>query len=332
MIKRVLAIALLFTTSAFAQVPTPRASVLPPIFDFGSAKPGATVEGSFTVSNSGDAPLEIQKVVVSCGCVLADFPNKTLQPGESEVLSAKFNSKGFFGPQVKNIRVYTNDPQANSLLLTFRGEVQREFKIEPAQFYFGDVLVGSERKVKVQLTSNVPGIDFQDVASKSDLFAVEAVDSKKDALEVKTIELAVKPNSPIGVVRSVVLVHTTSTNEPVVSIPVFIKVQGELQLSPPYISFDLLDAPLPEPITRTVDLKNVGDDAPNIVSIESDNPNVTGKFKVLKPGKLFEIQITLSEESLGVVRAKLTINTDRLDDSRKSVTLPVYAFVAKKGD
>jgi hypothetical protein len=331
-IKKLLGILLFVSSSAFAQVPAPRAVVTPAIFDFGKAQPGATIEGTFTVSNHGSAALDIQRVVASCGCVTPSIPKTTLQPGESEVLSAKFNSKGFFGPQVKNIRLYTNDPQASSLLLTFRGDVAREFKLEPAQFYFGDVLAGTERKIKVQLSSNVEGITLGDVASKSDLFKVETADSNKDGLGIKTIELSLKSNAPIGVTRSIVLVHTTSANEPVISIPVFAKVQGELQLSPQYISFDLLDAPLPESITRTVDLKNVGADSSNIVSIESDNPFVSGKFKVLKPGKLFEIQVTLSQESKGVIRARLTINTDRLDESSKSVTLPVYAFVAKKGE
>ena len=332
MIKRSLWIILLLASSASAQVPAPKAVVKPAIFEFGKALPGSIVEGTFTIFNEGNAPLDIQKVVLSCGCMTPSLSKYTLQPGESEVLSAKFDSKGFFGPQVKNIRIYTNDPQANSLLLTIRGEVSREFKIEPAQFYFGDVLVGSERKVSVQLSSTLASIGFGDVASKSDLFTVKAVDSQKDGLASKAIELAVKPNSPVGVIRSVILVHTNSTNEPVISIPVYIKVQRELQLSPSYVSFDLVEGPLSGPITRTVDLRNVGEDTPSIISIDSDNPFVSGTVKVLKPGKLFEIQITLSEQTQGVVRAKLTINTDRLDDSSKSVTLPVYAFVAKKGE
>ena len=315
-----------------AQVPAPKAVVKPAIFDFGKVAPGALIEASFTIFNEGNAPLDIQKIVPSCGCMAPSLAKNTIAPGESEILSAKFNSKGFFGPQVKNVRLYTNDPQANSLLLTFRGEVARDFKIEPAQFYFGDVLSGSERKVKIQLSSNSPEVKFGEVALKSESFTTEIFDREKGGLAVKTIELALKPDAPIGVIRSIVLVHTNSVNEPVISVPVFAKIQGELQLSPSYISFDLLEAPLSGPVSRTVDLKNVGDDFPSIISIESDNPFVSGSFKVLKSGKLFEIQILLSEESNGVVRARLTINTDRLDESRKSVTLPVYAFVARKGE
>jgi hypothetical protein len=332
MIARYLAVIILFVTSASAQVPAPKAIVTPAIYDFGKITAGTVAEGNFTIANNGNAPLEIQRVVASCGCLTPAIPKTTLQPGESEVIVAKFDSKGFFGKQVKNVRLYTNDPQASSLLLTFRGEIAREFKIEPAQFYFGDLLQGTERKVKVNLTSNLPSITIGEVFSKSDLFKVETLASKIDGIESKSIELSVKPDAPQGIVRSIVLVHTNSTNEPVISIPIFIKIQGDLQLSPSYVSFDLLEAPLAEPMTRVVDLKNIGEDSPNIVSIESDNPFVSGKFKVLKPGKLFEIEIRLSEESKGVIRAKLTINTDRLDDSRKSVTLPVYAFVTKKGD
>jgi hypothetical protein len=330
--RKTIGLILALTTLTEAQVPEPRAVVSPAIIDFGKVQSGEVVEGVFNIMNTGTAPLEIQKIVSSCGCMLTASPAKFVQPNETVPVNAKFLSKGFFGPQVKNLRIYTNDPEANSVLLTFRGEVIREFKIEPAQFFFGDVLKGTERKVKVTITSTKPDIKIGQIASKSDLLALSVSDNGKDGSLSKTIEVSVKPDAPIGIVRSLILVHTTSTNEPVVAIPTFARVQGELQLAPDYISFDLLEAPLAGPVVKSVDLKNVGSDLPNITSIESDSPFVSAQFKVLKPGKLFEIRVVLNEQSKGIIKAKLTINTDRLDESRKSVTLPVYAFVTKKGE
>ena len=323
---------ILTASAVSAQLPEPKAVYSSSLFNFGKLQPGAVADTKFTISNSGNAPLEIQKVIASCGCTSADVDKKSIPPGESATLAVRFSSKGFFGEQVKNVRVYTNDPKAHSLLFTLRGEVEREFSIQPAQFFFGNVLKGSSPRIQLHLSAKRPGILLGEVSTRSEFLDVRAVDAGTAEEPAKDIEVIIKPGVSTQILRSSVMIRTNSENESVVSIPVYAKIVGELQAEPSYVSFDLVEEPVLVPLKKTIGLKNIADDSPEIVSIESGSEFISAKPKQLKQGKLWEIEVTLHEKASGIIRTQLTIVTDRLDESKKSVTVPVYAFISRKGE
>lgn len=77
-----------------------------------------SVSGVFKVVNKGDAPLLIEGVYVSCGCVSATHSKEPIMPGESGTVTATLFPEGRNGRFLKSIYVYTNTiPRKNVVRL-----------------------------------------------------------------------------------------------------------------------------------------------------------------------------------------------------------------------
>lgn len=76
--------------------------------DFGDIFQGDKVSYVFKFENTGDEPLIITDVRVTCGCTVPDWPRDPIAPGESASLTVKFNSAGKKGRQNKVISVVSN--------------------------------------------------------------------------------------------------------------------------------------------------------------------------------------------------------------------------------
>jgi len=89
---------------------------------------GKIVEGqklvlSFRFRNSGDKPLLISSVAPSCGCTVAEKPEKPIMPGEEGEIRGEFNSEGRVGVFNKTMLVLANVKGKVPQLLVFKGEV-----------------------------------------------------------------------------------------------------------------------------------------------------------------------------------------------------------------
>lgn len=62
----------------------------------------------FQVVNTGDAPLLIEGVYVSCGCVEATHSKSPIEPGKSGTITATIFPEGYSGVLLKSLYVYTN--------------------------------------------------------------------------------------------------------------------------------------------------------------------------------------------------------------------------------
>lgn len=88
------------------------------IFEFGKIKQGDKVTYDFKFKNTGDAPLVIKNVDVSCGCTFPSYPFIPIQPGEEGVIGVIFNSEHKVGRQKPTVTVITNArPRTHKLYL-----------------------------------------------------------------------------------------------------------------------------------------------------------------------------------------------------------------------
>ncbi len=76
--------------------------------DFGNIKQGDVVEYTFNFKNTGNQPLLISDVGVTCGCTATDYTKEPVAPGKSGFVKAKFNSAYKSGMQNKIITVKSN--------------------------------------------------------------------------------------------------------------------------------------------------------------------------------------------------------------------------------
>ena len=63
----------------------------------------------FKFKNTGDRPLIIHQAIASCGCTVPTYTKSPVQPGESGVVSIKYDGTGKFpGHFMKSITLRTN--------------------------------------------------------------------------------------------------------------------------------------------------------------------------------------------------------------------------------
>ncbi|OGX90918.1 DUF1573 domain-containing protein [Hymenobacter coccineus] len=77
-------------------------------YDFGSVAQGGMVDHTFKFKNTGNQPLIISNIGVSCGCTVPEYSKAPVMPGKTGTLSAHFNSAGKMGMQNKVLTIESN--------------------------------------------------------------------------------------------------------------------------------------------------------------------------------------------------------------------------------
>ena len=92
------------------------------VHDYGDVPYNGNGECEFRFTNTGDAPLLIQKPKSSCGCTIPSWPDKPIFPGESEVIKVTYrtNRAGNFN---KTITVTSNAIKNSTVVLRITGRV-----------------------------------------------------------------------------------------------------------------------------------------------------------------------------------------------------------------
>jgi hypothetical protein len=76
--------------------------------DFGTLAEGQKVSYTYTVKNTGEAPLIIQNAQPSCGCTVPEWTKAAIPVGGSGFVKAEFDTRGKSGIQNKTITVTSN--------------------------------------------------------------------------------------------------------------------------------------------------------------------------------------------------------------------------------
>ncbi|HEY9045225.1 MAG TPA: DUF1573 domain-containing protein [Ohtaekwangia sp.] len=113
--------------SAFAQT----AKVSGPVItfekkthDFGQIVQGDKVENVFKFTNTGNEPLIITNVQVTCGCTTPKgWPRDPIQPGGKGEITIAFNSAGKIGRQDKVVTIVSNAANSDEAKISFTTQV-----------------------------------------------------------------------------------------------------------------------------------------------------------------------------------------------------------------
>ena len=81
------------------------------VHEFGEIDEVDKITHKFKFKNTGNGPLIIDNVDVSCGCTMPTYPIMPIGPGETGEIGAVYNSKGKFGTQKPSITIKTNASQ-----------------------------------------------------------------------------------------------------------------------------------------------------------------------------------------------------------------------------
>ena len=85
--------------------------------DFGKVPASKdTLWHTFTFTNTGNEPLQIQDVKTSCDCTLAEWPKGPIQPGKSAVVRGGFKLANKSGSFEKSVIIISNTSPATTIL------------------------------------------------------------------------------------------------------------------------------------------------------------------------------------------------------------------------
>jgi len=103
----------------------PRIELSTKFFDLGDINPdeGNRVE-TFSVKNTGDAPLNIISVSTSCGCTEAEVESEEILPGEQTKLTVTYDPSvhpGLTGKIERVVYIKSNDPLQKEIELGLIG-------------------------------------------------------------------------------------------------------------------------------------------------------------------------------------------------------------------
>lgn len=99
--------------------------------DYGIIDKGSDGTREFKFTNTGKSPLKIKNVKSTCGCTIPTYPKKEIMPGESGVVSVKYNTNRA-GRFSKSVSIFTNTVPERSVL-RIKGEVNDPNKSAPIQ-------------------------------------------------------------------------------------------------------------------------------------------------------------------------------------------------------
>jgi hypothetical protein len=118
-----------FAAQAFAQEATkkldgPIITFEKKSHDFGDISQGDKVEETFKFTNTGNEPLIITNVQVTCGCTVPKgWPRDPVMPGGKGEITVAFNSAGKIGRQNKVVTVVSNASNADGGQISFTTNV-----------------------------------------------------------------------------------------------------------------------------------------------------------------------------------------------------------------
>jgi archaellum component FlaG (FlaF/FlaG flagellin family) len=100
----------------------PKATFEKTVHNFGKIPQGTPVTTTFTVKNTGKAPLLISGVQASCGCTTPSYTKEPIAPGKTGTITATYNAAAI-GDFNKTITITHN--AGEPIMLSLQGTVQQ---------------------------------------------------------------------------------------------------------------------------------------------------------------------------------------------------------------
>ncbi len=296
-------------------LPKPRIAIEPMAHDFGEIAQGSVVKFTFTIKNTGDAPLEIN-ARPSCGCVVPKY-DRVIEPGQEGALEAQLSTAGFRGLQNKTIQVTTNDPDNPSLTLRLTANIRTAIEVRPSETIQMRLSANAPTVQEVEIVANTEEpLEIQQVSVPAPYAKAEV--QKIDDKRAKII-ITVNPDAPVGRSNLLVMARTNLSAMPQVTINVV--CEKGIIVTPTTVFFGAINSATPLPIERVVMLSR-GDAGFKVLKYEVDDPNIELRHEEDNEGKQHRIVMRYKGGwTQGTVRRTLTIETDDPQQSRITVSL-----------
>lgn len=188
--------------------------------DFGKIYDVEPVSTVFAFRNTGDAPLQIQRVHASCGCTTAELSKRVFEPGEEYTLEVAFRPQGQ-GPSNKHVTVTSNDPNQPSIRLRISADVVPPVVMEPARLMLGTIEAGQGFDGTMTIMSRDPSMQIVEInAPEVQGLTFETAEYTGDIPEGddypgrKVVIARIAPNAPTGSINAKFVVRVLAAAQP----------------------------------------------------------------------------------------------------------------------
>lgn len=309
----------------------------------------------YTFNNTGDKPLVISNVTVSCGCMVADWTRQPVPAGGKGYVEASFDTESI-GKFYKEIGVYCNASNV-PVYLDFSGEVTASpkdysfthkygfgaIRLSKDEIVFDDVNKGEVSETEI-LVANTSGKTYSPVLMHLPPYltaiAEPKVLGKNENGKIKIL-LDTDKLSKLGITRTSVYLSrfmgdkvSAETEIPVsiALLPDFSNITEFQRQNPPVFDIEknVLDFPYLKPKQKkslVVVITNKGKSNLEILDLQvfSLALNVDIKKTIIKPGESSKMKVTVLAKNLHKSKGKPRILMITNDPAKPKVSIKVNA-------
>lgn len=278
--------------AANTNVPGPKIEFATPVYDFGKTKSGEPVKYTYYFTNTGDQVLEVTHVQPSCGCTAAGEYTKRVEPGKVGTLPIQFNTANFNGQVYKTIAVTSTARNQATVVLQLRGAVWKPIEFQPAYSVLNISPDAAMASTVVHITNNLEeAVSLFEPHSTNPGFTADL----KTNVPGKGFELTISGARPstTGAMQGQIILKTSSTNNPTLTVPFWANVQPAVMVFPPQLT--LPPSPLTKKETPTVTIQN---NSTNLLTLSEPRVNAPGvevELKETQPGRVYNAVFAFPE-------------------------------------
>jgi len=211
----------------------PHLGIAQPNWNFGVVTNQEQLTHDFVISNTGDVPLEITRLLSSCSaCLEVDMKHTILAPGATAPIHSRLDLRQMNGDVARAIFLDCNDPDNPSVVLELSGTVVQAFQITPdivtLDLTQGRQSVPIEIEPLIKLHSNLSRI----VCANTNLEATITTNSFGYELTMQP-----KKSLPYGDAMVQVVVSSADTNDLTCRVVFSIHNPPDLELIPAILDF-----------------------------------------------------------------------------------------------
>ncbi len=187
------------------------------------------VTGTFSLTNGGDTPLTVLVDSSTCQCTAVDPQRLDVAPGKTAFL--RVTLAGPPGAQPQWVTLRTNDENRPVIDLSVRSSVPARQLVSPRilvlRARYGQVASG-----EVQVTG-ARGLQVTEVVADNGVLTASIQGrSSGETQDTVRIRVGVAASAAVGVLECALRIRTTDPSEPVVTVPVRVYIDGDLDIEP----------------------------------------------------------------------------------------------------
>lgn len=199
------------------------------LVDLGNVRPTDEVSARYTFVNSGKAPITIEKLSPSCGCLQPKLWKniETYAPGEQGFFTVRVqtaNEKP--GPREYTIRVKYKDPEPREELLTFRVKLPDNMVTIRPRALIAQQRDGKPTTFEATITDRRDRkLELVNVVTSSDFVTAElgSTSINKFGHQESTVRVTVAGKVPSRAFNAIVTVATNDPSYPFLKVPLLIQ-------------------------------------------------------------------------------------------------------------